>query len=796
MPVDFAISAALSDMTSFIGRGTLLRATTKLLATKRLVTLTGAGGVGKTRLLERLTGDLAGDFDEVVLVPLAGLKATEDRLASTIAEALGLLNNSPAPATARLIEHLSTRGRMLLALDNCEHLVGSEPGSGQVPRLLRHLLAAAPRLHVVATSRENLGVKGEQIVAVPPLSVVNNERACVEECSCCVPEALQLLEDRARNVGAEIQPSDYPVAIELCEALDGIPLNIELAAVQLETMTLHEMLAERRELLDTLVGGDAVQEQHRSVRATLDWSYGLLAEPLRQMWALLSVFAGGFDLDAAAAVSESRGIDRAEVRSLLTRLKRKSLLVVDQRGPSTRFRLLETIRLYGEELVEASGESMKLRCAHANYFLSLAERAAEQWLGPDEVGWMKRVRAELPNILAAQEFFLAMGHRRSALRLTLATGRSRALVFAGRLNDGRDMVAAALDDTAETATVERVAALSLTAWLAFIQGNQANALPLLEQAEDGARALNCEDTFPPLLYARATRLWLAERDPERARGSVEGYRQAEHAFLAAGSEADAFMALMFGAMSAAFLTDGDTAFPWCRRLLVTAEKAEATWSISWALWTLALAELLHGSPSEAMVLAQRTLRIQHAIGDTWGPAWTKWLLFLIAVEFGDHEHGAQLMGAALAARKLTNASIEGLLPWLRVQQRAEDKARSELGDEEFDINVALGKRLAADAVMALADDLRPRPIMNVRRPADLSKQEFLVASLVAKDMSNREIGETLGGLSHRTVEVHVSKIIGKLVAEDPSRGVKDRKGVRNWFLGLSADEVAAGLAGA
>ncbi|MGM1058668.1 ATP-binding protein, partial [Saccharothrix sp. Mg75] len=789
---ELAIGAALADMTTFIGRGALLGATTELLRTMRLVTLTGAGGVGKTRLLERLAADLAEDFDEVVLVRLAGLKATEDRLASTIAEALGLPNNSPAPAAARLIEALSTKGRVVLALDNCEHLVGTDPGSGQVPRLLRQLLAALPRLQVVATSRENLGVQGEYIVAVPPLSVASNDSACVGECSCCVPEAVQLLIDRAQAVGVEIPASDYCVAIELCEALDGIPLNIELAAVNLETMTLHEMLAQRRALLDTLVGGDARQEQHRSVRATLDWSYGLLDEPLRRMWALLSVFAGGFNLDAVAAVSESRGIDRAEVRSLLTRLKRKSLLVVDRSGPSTRFRLLETIRLYGEELVEASGESITLRRAHANYYLSFAEQAAQHWLGPDEVAWMQCVHAELPNILAAQEFFLATGHSTSALRLTVATGRSRALVFAGRINDSRDMMASALDESPETPTVDRISGLSLSTWLALIQGNQVDGLTLLEQAEDGARALGCQETFPPVLYARATRLWLVEQDPVLALGAVEGYGKAEAAFLAAGHDGDAFMALMFGAMSAVFFADRDTAFTWCRRLLASAEKAGAEWSISWALWTLSLAELLHGDPGKALTLAQRTLRIQHAIKDTWGPAWTKWLLFLIAVELGDHERGAQLMGAANAARKLTNASVLGLLPFLRVQQKAEGKARSEFGDEEFDISVALGERLATDGVMALALDLRGRPIVNVRRPAELSRREFVVASLVARDMSNREIGEA-EGLSHRTVEVHVSNIIRKLVAEYPDREVRRRQHVRDWFLSLSPDDVAAGL---
>ncbi|WP_447002349.1 ATP-binding protein [Saccharothrix isguenensis] len=780
-------------MTTFIGRGALLQATTELLGTMRLVTLTGVGGVGKTRLLERLAGDLAANFDEVVLVPLTGLRATEDRLASTIAEALGLPNNSPTPAAARLIDYLSTRGKVLLALDNCEHLVGSEPGAGQVPRLLRHLLAGVPRLRVVATSRENLGVQGEHIVAVPPLPVANNDLACVGECSCCVPEAVQLLVDRARAVGVEIRASDYPVAVELCEALDGIPLNIELAAVQLETMTLHEMLAQRRALLDTLVGGGARQEQHRSVRATLDWSYGLLAEPLRRMWALLSVFAGGFDLDAAAAVCESRGIDRAEVRSLLTRLKRKSLLVVDRSGARARFRLLETIRLYGEELVEASGELAELRRAHAAYFLSLTERAGEQWLGPDEVAWMQRIRTELFNIVAAQEYFLATGQTRSAVRLSVDCGRSCALVFGGRINDGRDMMAAALDESPDTPTIDLVSGLSLAAWFASIQGNQVDALRMLEQAEEGARALGCQDTFPPLLYARATRLWLVEQDPEVALEAVELYRRVEQAFLDAGSEADALRSLMFGAMAAAFIADRDTAFAWCRRMHATAEKAGAQWSISWGLWNLSLAELLHGDCGEALTLAQRALGIQDEIGDTWGPAWTKWLLFLIAVELGDYERGAQLMGAGNAARKLTNASILGLLPWLRVQQRAEGKARNELGDEEFDINFALGERLASGAVMTLAFELRARSSAEVDRPAGLSAKEFLVASLVARDMSNREIGEA-EGLSHRTVEVHVSNIIRKLGTAHPDRGVRRRHHVRDWFLSLSADEVAAGLA--
>ncbi|MFF5100362.1 MULTISPECIES: LuxR C-terminal-related transcriptional regulator [Actinosynnema] len=781
-------------MTTFIGREGLLRKTMELLGSvARLVTLTGAGGIGKTRLLLRVATEAAGDYDDVVVVPLAGLKATDDRLASAIAGAVGLLDNSRVPAAARLIEYLSTRGRVLLALDNCEHLVGSEPGTGQVPKLLRHLLAAVPRLKVLATSRENLGVQGEYIVPVPPLSVANNEPVCAEKCTCCVPEALQLLLDRARAVGVEIRPSDYEVAIELCEALDGIPLNIELAAVQLETMTLQEMLEQRRALLDTLVGGDALQEQHRSVRATLDWSYGLLTEPLRRMWALVSVFAGGFDLDAAAAVCEDRGIARAEVRSLLARLKRKSLLVVDQHGDRTRFRLLESIRLYGEELVEASGEAVELRRAHAMHFESLVERAAEQWLGPDEVRWMQRIHTELSNILATQEFFLTTGQVRRALRLEVNTGRCRALIFAGRINDARDMLSTGLDEHPEEPTRDQVAGLSFAAWMALIEGNPSVALPLLEQAEEAAATLGCQDAFPPLLYARATRLWLVETDEDLARESIEGYRKAELAFLEVGAEGDAYMALVFGAMSATFLSDGETAFAWCRRLLAKAKASGAEWSISWALWTLALAELLHGDPRQAHRLARRVLLIQDRIGDTWGPAWTKWLLFLVAIALGDHERGAQLMGAANAARKLTNASILGLLSWLRMQREAEEKAREELGDEEFDINVALGERLVVSEVIALASDLRPRFVAGVRRPAGLSKQEYKVAALVAKDMSNREIAEALGGLSHRTVEVHVSRIIDKLRGAYPDRVFKRRPHIREWFISLPPEEAAAAL---
>ncbi|MGW4528414.1 ATP-binding protein [Amycolatopsis sp. NPDC004378] len=767
-----------AEMNSFIGRTGLLSDGMRLLTTARLVTLIGTGGVGKTRLLLRMAKELteAGAYKHgVVVVRLTDLKEADDRLESTIAAELGILDNSATPGLARLIEYFRHR-QMLLMLDNCEHLVGQSPGSGQVPRLLTTLLKAAPGLQVMTTSRVRLGVQGEHLLIVSPLCVGPGERCGRDGTEDVVHEAQRLLIDRAAEAGVHIREEDYPLAARLCQLLDGIPQAIELAAPLLSAMTLQEMVDHPRRL-HLLTDGPSEQGHHRTLHAMIDWSYDLLPEPERRTWALVSVFEGGFDLEAAQAICTGRGIEKADVLGLLARLVRQSLLVAEARGGRTRYRMLETIREYGQELIATAGEERELRQAHADYFDALVERCTREWFGPGEIDWMNRLRVEMPNLRAAQEFFLAdPASAGRGLEMAIRATRTRFFVFSGALNEAGRMLAMGLDGRGDTLTAQQVAGLSMSSWVALIQGNQILAGPLLAQAEDAARQLGMEP-FGPLLYGQGTQRWLTEADPVKAREALDLLARAEAAFRTQGTPGDVFMAMLFLGMATSFLGDADRAFAEAARVLAAARASGAQWCISWALWNNALAELLHGDPDTAAHLAQEGLRLQQATGDTWGPIWSLWLIAVIAATRGDFELAGQLFGGANAGQRITQATVLGLFSFLRVQQRAEAAARRELGDDEFEIQVAIGESLPTEEIYALAAAPFPtqrKPSAQEMLPGGLSDREFEVAGLVAKGMTNREIGLQLH-ISFRTVEEHIRRINRKL-------GVAKRLEIAAWYL--------------
>ncbi|GAB3162354.1 LuxR family transcriptional regulator [Amycolatopsis stemonae] len=767
-----------AEMNSFIGRGSLLNDGMQLLRTARLVTLIGTGGVGKTRLLLRMARELvdAGAYKHgVVVVRLTDLKEADDRLESTIAGELGILDNSSTPGLARLVEYFRHR-QMLLMLDNCEHLVGQSPGTGQVPRLLTTLLKAAPGLQVMTTSRVRLGVQGEHLLIVPPL--------CIGTGDCGrdgdengVHEAQQLLIDRAAAAGVRISEEEYPLAARLCRLLDGIPQAIELAAPLLSAMTLQEMV-EHPSRLHLLADGPHEQSHHRTLHAMIDWSYDLLPAPERRVWALVSVFEGGFDLEAAQAICGGRGIEASEVLGLLARLVRQSLLVAQPHAGRTRYRMLETIREYGQELVAAAGEETELRRAHAEYFDELVARCAREWFGTGEIGWMRRLQVELPNLRAAQEYFLSLpaSAERGRDMAIRATG-TRFLVFAGKLNEARRMLAMGLDGCPDTPSPQRAAGLSMSSWIALIQGNHALAKPLLAQAEEVIRQLGTDEPFGPLLYGQGTQKLLTEPDRVKAREALELLSRAELALRTQGTPGDVFMAMLFLGMAASFLDDAERAFAEAARVLEAARLSGAQWCFSWALWNNALAEVLHGDPDEAARLAKQGLRMQQATGDTWGPTWSLWLIAVIAAARGDYKLAAQLFGGAKAGQRITEATVLGLLPFLRVQQQAEAAARRELGDAEFEIQVVLGESLPTEEIYALAAKRFPTqrtPTAEEMLPGGLSDREFEVAALVAKGLSNREIGERLH-ISFRTVEEHIRRINRKL-------GVAKRVEIAAWYL--------------
>ena len=368
----------------------------------RLLTLTGVGGSGKTRLALEVARDLVDAYPEGVwLVELAPL-SEEALVPKAVAEALKIPERPAEPLADTLVEVLHDRA-LLLFLDNCEHLLKSSA------LLVDKLLDSCPRLSIMATSREALWVEGEIMWNVPPLSVPEPQGTPSSE-ELEAYESVRLFVERARERSPSLSlsaPNALAVA-DICRMLEGIPLAIELAAARVGTLSV-EQISERLEgSLELLTrGGRTAVPRHRTLKGTLEWSYGLLSEPERVLFRRLSVFAGGWTLEASEAVGSGEAVAQIEVLDLLSGLVEKSL-VVTKRGHEggARYRLLEPIRQYALEKLEERGEIEDAKHAYAQYFLALAEEGEPELLGPRETQWYNRLEEEHDNIRAALSWSL------------------------------------------------------------------------------------------------------------------------------------------------------------------------------------------------------------------------------------------------------------------------------------------------------------------------------------------------------------------------------------------------------
>ncbi len=343
-----------AELTNFIGRQAEIASLRDALTENRLVTLTGAGGAGKTRLAVHVTAGLACEFsDGVCYVDLAPI-THPDVVPVAAVRALGLPDQPGRSTIDTLQRHLRDR-HLLLVLDNCEHLIDASAA------LVAALVGAAPRLTVLATSREPLGVTGEAAWQVPSLSLSD--------------EAIELFADRARlaRTGFTIDDDNAGAVTEICRRLDGMPLAIELAAARVRTLSPTEILDSLHDRFRLLTGGSRIAvRRQQTLRASVDWSHALLTETERVLFRRLAVFLGGFDLDAAQAVAGADGVERYQVLDQLTLLVDKSLVVAENTGGTTRYRLLETVRQYALEKLGESGEADAVRSRHCDYYAAMA----------------------------------------------------------------------------------------------------------------------------------------------------------------------------------------------------------------------------------------------------------------------------------------------------------------------------------------------------------------------------------------------------------------------------------------
>ena len=388
------------QLAAFIGRGQEIADVRALVKGSRLVTLTGAGGAGKTRLGLQVAADLLdGSGDGVWLVELAAV-TDQDLVAAAAAGALRIPPQPGRPMLDVLADALAPQD-ILIVLDNCEHLIGGCAKTADV------LLRRCPKVHVIATSREPLGIGGEVIYRVPSLSLPDPGEADLASVAAC--DAVMLLADRAlaQGVSLRLDEETLPLAVSVCMRLDGMPLAIELAAARLRSMSLADLAGRLDQRFRLLTGGSRTAlERQQTLRAAISWSYSLLTEAEQLLLGRVSVFAGGFDLAAAEAVCGFSSIDALDVADLLGSLADKSLVVAEPASSGMRYRLLETIRLFAAERVTEAGDGQEAalaRASHCAHYMAVAEDAGPHLAGPEQGSWFDRLEADHANLRRAVE---------------------------------------------------------------------------------------------------------------------------------------------------------------------------------------------------------------------------------------------------------------------------------------------------------------------------------------------------------------------------------------------------------
>jgi predicted ATPase/class 3 adenylate cyclase len=719
------------QVSSFIGREAELSEVGRLMAASRLVTLTGSGGAGKTRLaLQLAAGLLDGSGDGVWFADLAPLQDPE-LVAVTVANVLGIPVDEGRPAADTLVDAVGQRS-LLVLLDNCEHVIDA------CAKLADALLRSCPNIVLLATSREPLGIAGEYVYRVPSLDTPAEDDTTE---SIGNSEAVRLFTDRAAQHGVALAWDERTTAVagRICRRLDGIPLAIELAAARLRVMPLTELDARLDQRFSLLTGGSrASLPRQQTLLAMVDWSWELLNTAERQVLARLSVFAGGFDLAAAEAVTAGGAIHADEAVVHLGTLVDKNLVQFNDSGTGpARYRLLETVRQYTARQLERQDPEAAhdARTSHRDHYLALAQSAAPQLIAHDQAAWLDLLDLELDNLRAAIAFSLTQPDPAPGLQLVTALR-----VFwkaRGHATEGVDSVRALLAaPAAPGATLLRARALAAAAYLLDQTGGYALAEEYCEEALAIAGSADDDFLTADLLYVRAyvllrrgrqdTALPLIEEGLGLARRLGEPHLTASllavRAFAVdvegdhAGATRDAAESLllyrqvgdrlqvgtMVGNLGYAELSLGDLDSA-RRHLLESLDIARALndhYGVVYETFNLGLAEYLGGSYRAAEAFFAESLDQARRVRVMAGTAYA--LIGLAMARNGGAQPGrsARLHGAAAQVLKVLGETIEPLEGRLRDLDC--QRLRSAMGTEAFESEYAAGKALTAEEILVLA----------------------------------------------------------------------------------------------
>jgi non-specific serine/threonine protein kinase len=686
-----------AETNSFIGRKHEIAEAKRLLESSRMLTLTGPGGVGKTRMSLRIAEELRNDFpDGIWYVELAELR--EPLLfANTVAEKLRLRDQSSRTPLESVAAHLAN-DTALLILDNCEHLIDA------AAEFAGHIVRSCPAVRILATSRQTLGLTAETALAIAPFQVPDTAESWPLQ-TALSSDAVKLFMDRAMAVlPSFVLDSELAYsALRLVGRLDGIPLAIELAAARLRSLSLPQLEERLSARLKVLTRGERnAPSRRQTLRGAIDWSYDLCSEAERRMWARVSVFSGGFDLDAAERICSLDPIDETDVLDLVEALIDKSILVreagrTDVPSAHVRYRMLETIREYGEERLVEFGEQEAIQRRHRDWYASIADQFEAEWMSNAQIEWVARMTAEHPNMRLALDHFI--NHSDDALvAMRLITEMEDCWTIRGQITEARQWLDEALarTDAHDTSPV-RVGALRMNAWFALLQGDAELGPMLLTQAEQHLQGAGYENERAYVVHS-----WgMAMLFSGQVDLAIERFADGLTRFREVGNVRGELFTLFIGGYA-----NGYQGLPRGRELLAecietTTASGEIFWR-SWALWALSQVELIHGSVAAAHAAAREALVYQRKLDNRLGMAFTVGALAAVAERNDDHERAALLFGAADLVWLTVGASPEFYAPVAVTHNAHLAMTKESLGVEAFTKAHARGMSLGIDEAVALA----------------------------------------------------------------------------------------------
>ncbi|WP_408056297.1 ATP-binding protein [Streptomyces mesophilus] len=671
------------ELDTFVGRTTELAELAALMGAARLITVVGPGGVGKSRLALRAAGVRRGQADGVWLLELASVREA-DLVEHALIETFGLTDHTGRPPRSVLLDHLADR-ELLLVIDGFEHLADA------CGPLVRDLLRRSPGLTVLAAGRRALNVEGERVLALGPLP----ER-----------DAAALLVERAALTGPVAEDD---ALVEVCRRLDGIPLAVELAAGRLRALSPEQLLERLDDRFALLTGGSTgALPRHQTLRTTIGWSHELCSPVQRLLWSRLSVFSGPFDLDAAEYVCGGHGLPSEDVLDVLGELLDRSVLTREESPTGVRYRMLDTVRAYGGEWLESTGDGGRMRRRHRDWYMGLATWCELDWFSPRQAAVATRIESELPNLRTALEFCLTEPEE-THLGQYLAGTLWFYWVGCGRLAEGRHWLDRSVElDGAEDYPESRLKALWVLGYVAILQGDTVDALAALQECRDEA-----DRTGNPLAAAYAIHrtgcLALISDDMERAelliREAIERYRELGEL------NSNVLMGQVELAMSLVFQGDLAGALRLCEEVEEICREHGERWTRAYALYVLAYAAWTRGEFVHARALLRECITIDHAFHDLVGLVLAIELLALVTASEGDPAEAAVLQGAAEPVWGSVGLPLFGSGYFSSPRALCQQQAGELLGRARYEKCIAKGKALTLDEAVerALASQRPPAP---------------------------------------------------------------------------------------